>query len=206
MGIPVLLQSASGSITIFLELSAGGAATGLTSSSVTAGLKKEGESSFSAFTLSGSNFTEIGSGFYEVDFTSGNTNVLGNLYLSIIGATVKTSLHSAYVAVAGSLSPTVSPPTLNTSVISGYLQNLQGSPISGATVSAKILDIPTLTPGSGGNIVGLTTTTIVTKTDAQGYFALTLAEGTNVDIIIPSINYRRTILVPTSDTALFSIP
>lgn len=203
---PVLLQNSVGSITIFLELAAGGPAVGLISSVITAGLKKEGESSFTVFAVSGSNFTEIGSGFYEVDFAASNTDVLGNLYLSITGSTVKTSLHSAYVAVAGSVSPTVSPPTLGLSLISGYLQDLSGNPIVNTSVSAKILNTPSLIPGSGGNIVGMATTTIVVKTDSQGYFSLSLVEGANVDIIIPAINYRRTILVPVSDTALFSIP
>jgi hypothetical protein len=206
LSTPILLQSTVGSITVFLELNTGVAATGLLFSSITASLKKEGESSFSAFTLTGSNFTEISNGFYEIDFTTSNTNTLGNLYLSITGPTVKTSLFSVYIAVAGSVSPTVAPPVLETSTISGYLQNLEGSPISGSSVSAKILNIPALTPGSGGNLVGISTTTIVTKTDTQGYFSLTLLVGTSVDIIIPSINYRRTILVPEADASLFLIP
>lgn len=200
----ILTQNTNSSITVYLELQAGGPATGLLYTGITVQLKKEGEVSFSPFTLSGGNFTDLTNGFYEIDLTSTNTNTLGNLYVSITGTTIKTELVTVYVAVAGSITPTPSIPTPGTTKLYGYLSSLASTPISNASISAKILSYPTLVPVSS-ELVGITSDTIVTKTNASGYFELTLVEGISVDITIPSLNYRRTLTVPASDTNLFNI-
>jgi hypothetical protein len=200
----IVTQNTNTSITVFIELAAGGAATGLLFSAVTAQLKKEGEASFSAFTLSGSNFTDLSNGFYEIDLTSTNTNTLGNLYLSLTGPTIKTQLVTVYVAVSGSITPSPAVPSTSTTNVYGYIKDLTGTSVLGASVSAKILSMPAFVP-SGSVNVGVTTSLISTKTDSSGYFSLTLLEGMAVDVTISSLNYRRTIVVPASDSDLFSI-
>lgn len=200
----IFTQSTNNSFTMYIEAQAGGPATGLLSTSITVQMKKEGAASFSAFTLSGANFTDLSNGFYEIDVTSGNTDTLGNLYFSITGATIVTQLVTTYVAVAGSITPSPAIPSTSTTNIYGNIKDLTGTPTSGVSVSARILSMPSFVP-SGSVNVGITTSLISTKTDSNGYFSLTLIEGAAVDITISGLNYRRTITVPASDSDLFSI-
>lgn len=204
MSAPILLQNATGSITVYLELSAGGAATGLTFSDVTADLKKTGESSFTAMTLSGSNFTEIGSGFYELDFAVGDTDTLGNMYVRISGATIKLSLSVAFVAATAPVNPTtINPP--NTSELFGFVYGPDAAPVAGASVSVKLLSPPQVLSSSDPEGFGVTTNTLTTKTDAEGFFTITVTEGLTVDFAIPALSYRRTLVVPAANSNVFDL-
>ena len=149
------------------------------------------------------NFTELGSGFYELDLDASDVDTLGSLVVRWTGPTARTGLVSAFVAATAPTSPTsITEPVMSS--IFGYIYNASGEPVSNVGVSARVLSQPTvLHPGSEGLVVssGLVTTT----TDSDGFFTLNLIAGTSVDVFIPSANYRRTILVPSTSTNLFDI-
>lgn len=204
MSGPIVLQSTAASITIYLELAAGGAATGLTFADVSCDLKKEGEGSFSAKTLDGTNFTEIGGGTYQLIFTTSETDTLGNMYVRITGATISTVLESVYIAEAA---PTVesSALTIPTTNMFGYVVGAGGDPLAGASVSASVLASPSVGT-SGGEGYTQDASLVTTKTDADGYFVIGLVTGSQVDFFIPAANYRRTFTVPSSSTNVFDLP
>ncbi len=200
---PILLQSAAATLTVYIETTAGVAATGLTYASFTAGLQKAGAAGFTSFALTGVNFVEISSGFYSVSLVAGDTNVLGNLNLRLLGATTRTALITAYVATAASIVPdSTTAPTSTT--LFGFVYDLSASPVVGAPVTARILSIPDIIM-SGSDGVAISFDSVTVKTDAQGYFSLSLITGTSVDIRIPAASYSRTLVVPEANTNLFSI-
>jgi hypothetical protein len=202
MSSTILLQDTAGSVTVYLELSAGGPATGLTFADVLADLKKEGESSFSAMSLSGSNFVEVGGGTYSITLATTDTDVLGNLYIRVSGATVETTLVLGYVAASAPVNPTT-PLSINTTALFGYIVDLQGTPVSGASVSARVLATPAI--GSSTEDYIQADTLVTAKSDADGFFTIVLISGAQVDFYIPSAGYRRTLQVPSSSTNVFDI-
>lgn len=203
MSCPVILQSTASSITIYLETTAGAAATGLTFSDVSVDLKKEGDVAFSAKVLSGANFTEIGGGTYELTFTTAETDTLGNMYVRVTGATINTVVHSVFVAEA---TPTVvsSALTIPTTNMFGYITGADGSPLVGAAVSARVLATPSVGTSGGEGFVS-DTSLVTAKTDNDGYFIIALVTGAQVDFFIPAASYRRTFTVPVSSTNVFDL-
>lgn len=204
MSCPILLQSVAGAVTFLLELSSDGSpATGLTFADVTADLRKEG-GSFASFTLTALNFVELGAGFYEISLATTDTDTLGNLYLRLSGATIKTALVTAYIAETAPVNPT-SPVSVPTTVLFGYVNGVDGSPLYGASVSARILASPSVQhPAEEALVLG--TGLVTVKTDAAGFFTISLVTGAEVDLFIPSAGYRRTLLVPATSQNVFSIP
>lgn len=206
MNTPLLIQSAATSVVVYLELEDGGPAVGLVAADVTAGIKKNGAASFSVFALSGSNFTDIGDGFYEVDLVAGNTDTLGTLYLSFTGATIKSSLLAGYVATAAAAPPIPTPAfTPPVTAIFGYIYDSSGAPISNAVVAARVVQQPTVVhPTSDGILIG--SSLLTTRTDDTGFFTVSLLTGASVEFIITSANYRRVVTVPGATANLFDIP
>jgi hypothetical protein len=198
------IQGSAGSFLVYLEDSATALpATGVLFSGVTASLKKEG-GAFAALVLSGTNFTELSGGYYEIDVDVADTDTLGNLYLSVAGATVRTILVSGYVYdnVATTPPSVTAPPVVN---VFGYVYGVNAAPIAGASVSCKVLGAPAvLFPGTDGIVLGQTL--ITTETDSFGFFSLNLIPGTTVDFFIPAARYRRTFLVPSTSSSVFEIP
>ena len=92
-------------------------------------------------------------------------------------------------------------PTLSTCIIKDHILDLSGSPIQNTGISARLLALPAIMSS-----VGVYDEIVSTKTDANGFFQLTLIQGATVDIVIPSTGYRRTIVVPSTTSAnLFEI-
>ena len=203
MSCPILLQNTAGAVTFLLELNDGSPATGLTFADVTADLRKEG-GSFAAMTLTALNFIELGSGFYEIVLATGDTDTLGNLYLRVQGATIQTTLATAFVAESTPVNPTA-PQSVPLTALFGYVVKPDGSPSAGASVSARILASPSVIHPSSEGLV-LETGLVTAKTDAAGFFTISLLTGAEVDVTIPSANYRRTLQVPATSQNLFSIP
>jgi hypothetical protein len=201
----ILTQNSAGSVSVLFELSSDGSpALGLVDTDVTADLKKEG-GSFTAFTLTPANFTDEGGGVYEIDLAVADTDTLGNLYLRLIGPTVRSTLVVAFVTAVAAPPPPTTAPDLPTTPIFGFVKGIDGTDLAGATVSARILSAPTiLQSGSEGVLVA--SQLITAKTDAQGFFSLDLITGSVVDIFIPGASYRRTLTVPASSSNLFEIP
>jgi hypothetical protein len=204
MTTPLLIQSAASSIVVYLELSTFLPAESLTYADVTAGLKKEG-GVFASFTLTAGNFTNLGDGFYEIDLTAGNTDTLGSLYLNVSGATIRTSLTVARVALAAAAVPTPSAgyvPT--TTTLFGYIYGQTGAASEGATVYARTVAKPTvLHPVDQGILI--TDAFVTTVTDSTGFFSMDLLTGAQVEVVIADANYRRVITVPASSSNLFDL-
>lgn len=145
-------------------------------------------------------FINIGNGFYTVVLSAGNLDTTGSMYIQLRGPTIRPALES--VLVIDSLP--VTPPTVTvpgTTLITGVVSTLAGNLASGISVIAKTLSVPSI---SGG--VAATVDAIYTKTDSNGQFVLKLLTGSQVDILIPAVNFRRTITVPASSANLFSMP
>lgn len=205
MNTPLLIQNAATTVVVYLELADGSPATGLVFGNVTAGIKKTGATAFTAFTLSGGNFTDLGNGFYLIGLASGDTNVLGSLYMSFVGATIKPALLVGYVAIATTAPPAPSPAfTPPITAIYGYIYDSSGVPVSGASVVARVVSQPTIVhPTTDGILIG--SDFISTTTDDTGFFTVSLITGTSVEFIIADANYRRTITVPGSTVNLFDM-
>lgn len=200
---PILTQNNAGSITLYIETSAGLPATGLVDTDVTADIKKP-SGAFVAHILTALNWTELSGGFYQVALALTDTDELGNLYLRVQGATIKTALAVALVVVSvPATPPTVTPP--GTVTVFGYVYGVDAAPEVGIGVTARILGAPTvLHPGTDGLVIAQDPVQAVT--DANGFFTLDLIAGTDVDIFISAASYRRTITVPSVSTNLFDLP
>ncbi len=201
---PIFVQDSVGSLIVYLELTAdGSAATGLTFADITADLRKEG-GSFTPMVLTGSNFTETGSGFYELDLAAADNDTLGNSSVRVSGATIRTTLLSAFVAEVVPTSPTTTPAPPKTAIF-GFIKDADGAPVNNATVSVKILSTPYIN-NSGDDGVLITDGLIIAQTDVAGFFTIDLITGAIVEFFISSANYRRTITIPVASTNLFDLP
>jgi hypothetical protein len=198
----LLLQNTAATVTLFLETAAGVAATGLTFADVVVDIRKAG-GSFTNKVLSGTNFTEIDGGFYELDLVVADVDTLGSLDIRVSGGTIRSALRTATVVTTTAVAETP-PETVQTTALFGFIVDGSGNPVQGASISYKILTQPTIVrPGVEG--VGVATATEGTTTDANGYFQFTAVTGVSVDVFIPSINYRKTLLVPAASRNIFDI-
>lgn len=205
MGTPLIIQNSATNVVVYIESSSGLPATGLTHEDITVGIKKEG-ASFVVFPVDATSFTEVSDGFYVVDLAASDTDTLGSLYLSFAGANIKNTLLVAHVATPTSAPP--QPPAGFTPIITtifGYMYDAQGAPKPNAAVMARVVGQPTLIHPDDQGIV-LSADLIRVVTDSSGFFSLNLVAGASVEITIPSANYRRTILVPSTTTNLFEMP
>jgi len=204
MSCVILLQSTLSDVSVYVETTAGVAATGLLFSDVTVNIQKAGGSYAAPVpAIDGTTWTEVSGGWYTVRLSVADTGTLGNLYVRVEGAGLKTSLTPAFIAVAAP-APTA---TLNigTTLLFGYIVDAQGAPLAGAAVSAKVLATPSVGYSvTEGYVQG--TSLVTTNTDASGFFQISLVTGSQVDFFIPSSNYRRTLEVPTTSQNVFDIP
>tara|TARA_Y100001973_G_C5203096_1_gene339326 strand:+ start:187 stop:1071 length:885 start_codon:yes stop_codon:yes gene_type:complete len=101
------------------------------------------------------------------------------------------------IDIIGSLDPvSMTTPSLATCKLYGFVVDLTGSPIANTGVSVKLLAVPSTMSNAGlyDNIVSA-------KTDANGYFEISVLQQATVDIVIADIGYRRTVTVPSTTLA-----
>lgn len=202
LGVPIAAENTAALIAAAIDAAA---------TQVEAEYSGTGESSISvaegptAF-LGGSdgNFTHLGDGFYELDLTAADTNTLGSLYVRVTGGSIRTQIVAAYVAASNPEVPPTSP-SLSTTTLFGFLKRADGTALSNASVSIRPLSQPTVLH-SGTEGFGMSTETVSTRSDSTGYFAIEAASGVAVELTIPAINYRRTLIVPGSTANVFDIP
>ena len=145
-------------------------------------------------------------GYYSIFFTPEELDTLEQFLYTIIryvpgGGPLIGEFERTIDIVTATSAATEPAPTLATCVIKDHLLNLSGSPLENSGVSARLLALPALISG-----VGVYDEIVSTKTDANGFFQLTLIQGATVDIVIPATGYRRTIVVPSATSAnLFEI-
>ena len=186
----ILTQNQAADLVVILTDSSNVPVTGLTFSDVTADYRKEGQGSFTSYTLDGTNFTEIGDGVYTIGFTTSEIDTVGTFTVKVNGASIQQYVTIANVLAAGT-SPTIE--TVNTCVINGHVFDADGSALEGAAISARVIASPTLL-----NDIALSRNSVTATTDANGEFFLSLAQLAEVEIFIPSVNYRRQLTVPAS--------
>lgn len=186
-------QSVSANIVVLLTKD-NIAVTGLTYSSVTARFRKEGGSSFSTKTLTAPTFVEIGYGVYTITFSAADLGTAGSFVVVVTGASIDQSTTLVNVLPATETSVPVS---LETCVVTGYVYDVSGKPIQGAAVSATVVGHPSIEQSTAV----MQDSTVTTATDANGYFYLPLVRLADVEVYIPSANYRRRFVVPNAATA-----
>jgi len=106
------------------------------------------------------------------------------------------------IDIVGSNDPvTMTTPSVATCKMYGFLVDVGGNAIFNSVVSARLLG----TPATSGSLA-ISDSIVSTKTDANGYFEFSVAQGATVDVIIPDAGYRRTLTVPNTTLAkLFEI-
>lgn len=193
------------------DVGTGAPRTGILYNQLDVAYKKSTDVSFQVKTLTGpADFREIGSGVYEVLFSASELDTLGTfLYVvnsngALPAPAIRQYLGQAFVESSTTYTPGTI--TLPTNVITGNLIDLSGNALANEAVSARIISAPVVI-GSTPNIGGVGTDIVAVQTDAGGFFAIELLRGAVVDIVIPAINYRRTLTVPSNATDnLFDIP
>jgi hypothetical protein len=93
------------------------------------------------------------------------------------------------------------PPSLATCVLKDNVVDLAGNPVANISVSARMLAVPAVAQG-----VGVEDQVVTATTDANGFFQLSVLQSATIDIVIPKIGYRRTLVVPNTTSAnLFEV-
>jgi hypothetical protein len=191
-------QSVAADLTVVLTLaSTGAAATGIAAAALTVQFSKNG-GAFAVKAVAGGDWTELGSGVYTLAFTAAELDTVGPLVFTVNSATTAQFVGEVDV-VAASVATTAA--EVLTCVLSGYVYDLQGMPVAGSPVWARVLGV------SYQGTVGVTADSASTMTNANGQFFLTLARLVEVQIDVPRMNYSRRLTVPNAATAdLFEVP
>ena len=191
-------QSTAANIQVILS-KASLAVTGLTFADVTCEFSKAG-GAFAAKTLDGTNFTEIGNGVYTITFTAAELDTLGSFTIVVTGATIDQYTLFAEVVAADTVTSTAS---LETCVVSGHVANALGLPEVGASVSARVIGLPSIEQ----SVAAVTDDLVTVTTNANGEFFITLIRLADVEVFIPAANYRKRLVVPNeASVKLFDIP
>lgn len=195
----VVVQGVAAPLTLAIMNTDGSPALSLVAASVTCQFRRADDSVFLSKSLDGSNFAELGNGFYQITFSASDLATVGVFLFVVNGAGLRQSSNEAQVVSTDSLIPT-NPTTLPTCRLTGALAALGGSGVAGAAVSARVLGMPTIE-----GVVGVTDDLQTATTDDNGVFFLDLVQLSVVEIFIPRINYRRQLTVPALTSAnLFS--
>ncbi len=172
-------------------------------------LKRAGAASWTARPLDALSFRDAGNGAYLLALDALETDTLGRLLVLITGQPglappVLPLLLEAEVVLDRHFRG--ARPDLPRTVLVGQLCGLDNRPLARATVSATLLQAPLLLAG-----VAVAGDAILASSDDEGFFELPVLTGATVDLAIPAVRYRRTLVVPPppapgSPVRLFSIP
>ncbi len=193
-----LLKNTAGTVVLLLKDTEGAPALGLTYSDVFVDIRKEG-GTFATKVLTAPDFVDLGLGTYELSLTAADTAVLGDLVIFV--TSTLTHDHITVVSVVATV-PGTTPgqPVVDTAYIYGYLRDLEDNPIDNSPVVFRILDTPNIL-GVG---VGISNSTVITKSASDGFFYINIISGTSVDVVVSAINFRRSLTVPYIPLNLFS--
>lgn len=176
-------------------------ATGLTFSSVQVSYRRAGDVSLTTKTMTSDNFVEIGQGFYKIVFTGTELDLPGPFIFVVYSVGIQTFQGEAQVRSTASTIPNV-PLALPTCDLYGNVLSLDGEPVVGAAIAARVLGMPTIE-----GLVALTDDILSATTDNTGTFVLTVVRLATVEVTIPLTNYRRQLIVPNTPSAnLFLVP
>lgn len=193
-------------IAVITDQTTGIARDGLGQTDVQVEYRREGETSFTIKVLAPGDWIGLGNGVYQVSFTATELQTVGSFTFVVKGQPALTPAINLFVGQAQVVtSATSTAASLPVCTVTGNLLDASGSPVEGAGISARFIGSPVIVGGSAS--VGLSTESVGTQSDANGFFVLTLIRGGRFEVVIPDINYRRIMTVPASASAsLFSIP
>lgn len=193
------------------DVGTGDPRVGILFNQIDSSFKKSTDPVFQVKTLTGpADFRENGNGIYEILFSGAELNTLGSfIYIAnsngaLPSPAIRQYVGQAFIQSASTYTPgTIS---LSTNVLTGNLISLNGDALPNEAVSARVLSAPNIL-GSAPNFGGVGTDIVAVQTDSGGFFALEVLQEAVVDIVIPAVNYRRTLTVPANGTdLLFDIP
>jgi len=167
--------------------------TGQTFSDVTCTFRKNG-GSFVAKTLDGTNFAEVGNGTYEITFTAVELDTVGDFTVVCTGAAIDQSTTIIQIVAA---TQATTPVSLQTCIINGHVNNLNGTPVPNVSVTALVLGQPSIEQSQAV----MTENEVAAQTNANGEFFLTLVRLADVEVFIPETNFRRRFVVPNQVSA-----
>jgi hypothetical protein len=118
-----------------------------------------------------------------------------NNFVCKVRDTKKYAGSNIFPLVTNAFYPTTTSPSIVPPLCSVYatLLDFSGSPLKFADVLFSVLSYPQLASGAG--VVG---TSMVAKTDSNGYMSVSLVQGTKVEVAIPAASLRRIITIPSS--------
>lgn len=133
-------------------------------------------------------------GYYLILFTNTELSVLGTFTYSVVFDTGTDEIVVRTVdIVAASGVDTESAPSVSTCILKDHVVNLDGTAAQNVSVYARLLALPTLSSSAG-----IIDQVVSAKTDANGFFQLSVPQSATLDVTIPDIGYRRTIVVPSA--------
>lgn len=181
--------------TIRLTTALGVPVLGLTSSDITLTEMLPGTGA-----ILGASLSEISNGFYTLELDP-DIFPLGRVEFLLSTPTAAPQAISALIVSPAAVVPAPAYPIIDTTMLFGFVLDSLGAPIAGAKVAYKLMSSPTLVGGAAiGNALK------VSVTNASGYFSFDPLVGAMIEIIIPSIGFRRTLTVPTVSSNIFTLP
>lgn len=204
-----LPQGRPATLDVVLHAQGGAPRTGVAPEDLVCQLKQPGSLVWAAKELDASTWREAGHGAYLLGLNPAEVDQPGVLTIRLAGRTgLLPALHDLLfqVAVAPVRELALPPPELPRTVLIGQVVGVDGKPIPRAAVSATLVQVPLLLRGTAVAGDGITV-----HGDQHGSFELALLTGATVDLHIPLVRFRRTLVVPAppapgAPVRLFSIP
>jgi len=133
-------------------------------------------------------------GYYLILFTSSELDTLGTFTYSVAFDTGTDEIVVRTIDVVAAYGvDTESAPSVSACILKDHIVGLDGTPTQNVSVSARLLSLPTLASSAG-----MVDQVVSATTDANGFFQLSVPQGATLDVTIPAIGYRRTIVVPSA--------
>lgn len=147
-------------------------------------------------------FYEVGVGVYTFLFSDSELDTVGQFTAAFTPAGVGLQVVKDIdiIPAEAVISDPFTAPSMCT--IFGYVADIGATALENIGVSARILALPSIVSSS----IAIGQDPVAVRTDSNGYFYFDLIQGATVDIVIPATDFRRTIIVPSTDNAnLFEI-
>ena len=142
-------------------------------------------------------------GYYSTLFAPSDLDTLDPFYYAItqFSVTAFDTFDRTIEVVPAASAESESAGPFATCVLKDNVVDLQGNPVQNISISARMLAVPGVSQGTG-----ISDQVVSATTDANGFFQLTILQTATVDIVIPKIGYRRTLVVPSTTAAnLFEV-
>ena len=139
---------------------------------------------------------EAGTGYYSVLVLPTELDQLGTFTVRIGnagGSTFDVFGQNVEVIPFTGINTSSLPYAPLTCTLFGHVIDLQGNAVQNTSVYTRMLATPIMAYGEG-----FLDKVVTAKTDSNGFFQLTVAQKTTVQVVIPDIGYSRTITVPQS--------